>query len=169
MTEIREYASGDRAAVRSVHEAAFDGDAEARLVEALHDAGDALCSLVAVRDGAVVGHVLFSRLALVLDDAPVPAAALAPVAVEPALQLRGIGAALIRAGLDDLRRDGVAVVLVLGDPAYYARFGFDVALAAPVACPYAGPYLQGLELQPGALRTARRGRAIYAAPFAALG
>lgn len=168
MIAIREYVAADRAAVAMVHEAAFDGVGEADLVEALHACGAALVSLVAVRDEAVVGHVLFSRLDLMLDDRSVSAAALAPVGVTPSLQARGIGSALIHAGLEDLRRDGVAAVLVLGEPAYYGRFGFEPALAARIACPYAGPYLMGLELVPGTLRDATRGRAVYAAPFAAL-
>jgi len=57
---------------------------------------------------------------------------------------------------------------VLGDPAYYARFGFSQALAAPLASPYAGPHLQALALVPGTLSSARRGRIIYPPPFDAL-
>jgi putative acetyltransferase len=156
---IRPERPEDLPAVDRLRRAAFGGDAEARLVDALRGDG-AVLSLVADEDG-VVGHLMFSRLEM--DG--VRAAALAPVAVAPARQRRGTGSALIRDGLRRLREAGWEAVVVLGEPAYYARFGF--VPAPTIACPYSGPYLQGVELIPGALAVPRT--AVYAAPFARLG
>ena len=149
-----------------VHDAAFAGPAEGRLVDALRDSGlfSPDLSLVAVTAGGdVVGHVLFSRLDLEVDGRDVPAVALAPLAVLPCHQRIGIGTRLVREGLRRLEALRLEAVIVLGDPAYYARFGFSQALAAPLASPYAGPHLQALALSRGVLSGARRGRIIYPA------
>jgi putative acetyltransferase len=81
----------------------------------------------------------------------IPAAALAPLAVAPARQRRGIGSALVRRGLDVCRERGRAAVIVLGHPSYYPRFGFSAALARGFRAPYAGEAFMALELTPGAL------------------
>ena len=162
---IRPETPADADAIAAVHADAFGGPAEAMLVAELR-AGrfyDPALSLVAVDDGDVVGHVLFTPLE---TDGP-RAAALAPVGVVNRAQGRGIGAALINAGLESLKNDGCRVVVVLGDPAYYSRFGFDTALGTHVKCPYSGPYLAALELQPGALAGCTV-NAAYAPPFAKL-
>ena len=99
---IRSERPADAAAIRGVHDAAFAGPAEGRLVDALRDSGafSPDLSLVAVTaDGDVVGHVLFSRLDLEVDGRDVPAAALAPLAVLPCHQRTGIGTRLVREGL----------------------------------------------------------------------
>jgi putative acetyltransferase len=123
MTELRPERSEDIEAIREVLTTAFETPAEAGLVEALR-AGDAWLpdlSMVAVEDGTVVAHALLSRIILATADGAVPALALGPVAVRPEMQKRGYGSAVVRAALD--RRDDQLVV-VLGDPAYYGRFGF---------------------------------------------
>jgi putative acetyltransferase len=134
-TAIRAEMSADHGAVRRVHRLAFASEIEPRLVDALREAGDAVISLVAETEGEVSGHVLFSRL-----DAPMPALALAPVAVLPERQRQGIGSLLIREGLRQAQEAGWAAVFVVGEPAYYTRFGFDVEPARGFACPYAGEY-----------------------------
>src|SRR5262245_34040539 len=137
---IRGERPGDEAAIRHVHEAAFRGSAEGRLVDALRGAGlvSPEASLVAVAAGGeVVGHVLFSAIALEVDGRDVPAAALAPLAVLPACQRAGVGTRLVREGLVRLPALGYRAVIVVGDHAYYVRFGFSQALAAPLASPYA--------------------------------
>lgn len=161
MIAIRPERPEDAPAIRSILVAAFGGEDEARLVERLRADGDAALSLVAVEEGRVVGHVLFSRLA-----APFPALALAPLAVDPARQRSGIGAALVRAGVATAGREAWAGVFVLGEPAYYGRFGFRADLAAGFASPYAGPHLMGLALR-GSL-PARQGALVHAPAFAAL-
>jgi len=116
---IRSETSGDVAAIRIVEEVAFGRADEARLIDDLRDAGDSVFSLVAVDGDTVVGHVLFSRM-----KAPFPALALAPVAVQPEYRRTGIGSRLIQTGLRQLRRQGAAGCVVLGEPDYYQRFGF---------------------------------------------
>src|SRR3546814_21168484 len=102
--------------------------------------GDVLVSLVAEADGVIAGHVLFSRMAVEAAGATLSAAGLAPVSVAPGRQGQGIGAVLIRAGLDTLRERDVAISFVLGHPAYYPRFGYMADLAARFASPFAGPH-----------------------------
>lgn len=123
--KIRAYCEDDAEAVYHLHQHAFDGLDEADLVVRLHDEGAALLSQVMEEDGAVVGHILFS--ALKIDPAPSPArslAALAPMAVLPGYQRKGVGDALTRDSLEQLRAQGCDGVIVLGHPAYYPRFGF---------------------------------------------
>lgn len=142
MTEIAIEQSTDCTALRSVHEAAFGRVAEADLVDELRKGGWAEISLVAKVAGGVIGHVLFSRL-----DAPVRALALAPVAVRPERQRSGIGSKLIRAGLTLAAARGWEAVFVLGDPAFYQRFGFSLGLARGYESPYAGDYFMALMLR----------------------
>ena len=119
---IRDEQGADAAAVRALHCAAFAGSAEADLGAALTASRFNEISLVAIEEGAVVGHILFSRL-----EAPMPALALAPLAVDRELRRRGIGTVLVREGLARATEEGWGAVFVLGDPAYYARFGFNLA------------------------------------------
>jgi len=132
-------------------------------VDALRDGGYARLSLVAEVENAVVGHVLFSALTLSTDH---DALALAPVAVVPEYQRRGIGTGLITEGLRVLAAQGHEIVLVLGDPAYYARFGFSPELARRLEHPYPKEAFMALELVPGALRGVVGGVA-YPPPFEA--
>jgi putative acetyltransferase len=132
---VRPEATADQEAVHEVHRLAFASDVEPQLVDALRKAGEAVISLVAECEGDIVGHVLFSRLA-----APMPALALAPVAVVPDRQRQGVGSLLIREGLRQAQQGGWVAVFVVGEPTYYARFGFDANQARGYACPYAGEY-----------------------------
>jgi len=153
---IRAERDGDRGAIAAVHEAAFARPEEARLVDALRAGGKAVVSLVAVADGAagavIVGHVLFSPMTIEGLGAAA-CAGLAPVAVLPAYQRRGIGGALVRAGLDACRSAGHGAAVVLGDPAYYSRFGFVPARRFGLSSEYDAPAdaFMALELRPGAL------------------
>jgi putative acetyltransferase len=162
---IRAERIEDRDDVRAVLCAAFRGDLEAELVERLWADGDALVSLVAAEGhGTVVGHVLFSPLAIETQARRPTAAALAPLAVAPGRQRRGIGAALVLAGLEACRAKGIEAVVVVGDPAYYRRFGFSVAAAAALASPFAGEHCMALALAPG-LPERLEGRLRYARAF----
>lgn len=165
---VRSATGADAAAIDSVHEAAFGGDAEARLVRMLETDGDALLSLVARIEGATVGHIVFSRMAVIGDGAPITAAGLAPVGVLPPYQGLGIGSALIREGLARLPALGIALCFVLGHEDYYPRFGFSAESAARFASPYSGPHFMALALD-SALRLPERGVANYAPAFARLG
>lgn len=157
--ELRAETASDRAEIREVITAAFGRPDEADLVDALRAAGDVAVSLVAVEAGRIVGHVLFARL-----GAPFPALALGPVSVRPERQGRGIGSHLIRAGLEAAARAGCLGVFVLGEPGFYARFGFDRALAGGFESPYSGPYLTACAL--GGSLPVRTGRIDYPPAFA---
>lgn len=121
---IREERPEDRADVRRVNEQAFGQPGEADLVDALRAAGAVTLSMVAAAGADVIGHILFSPVALTSATRTFAAVGLGPMAVLPAWQRRGVGAALVRAGLDGLRDRGHQIVVVLGHPAYYPRFGF---------------------------------------------
>ena len=128
MIEIRTERFDEVAPVRRVHEQAFGRSAEASLVEVLRQANKALVSLVAVDQGPVVGHILFSAVSISTAPQRFQAVGLAPVAVLPAHQRIGIGSTLIREGLERCRQAGYAAVVVLGSPRYYSRFGFTRAI-----------------------------------------
>ncbi len=100
---------------------------EGAIINALRAAGALTLSLVAHEDGRAVGHIAFSPV--VISDGSTDWYGLGPVAVLPAMQGRGIGAALIQAGLDQLQARGAAGCVVMGDPAYYQRFGFETTPA----------------------------------------
>lgn len=146
---IRDERENDRAAVRAVHLAAFPGPQEAALVDALRVDADPVISLVAELDGAVVGHILFSPVSLVGEIEPLRLG-LAPLGVLPDEQGRGIGAALIEAGLERCRDLGAVGVVLLGDPGYYARFGFVAGSIFGLVYEPVGehPAFQALELAP---------------------
>lgn len=160
---IRPEGPSDAPAIAALLTRAFGGPAEAGLVAALRAAGDVAIALVAEdAGGAIAGHVLLSPM-----RAPFPALSLAPLAVAPDRQNAGVGAALVRAALARAEAEGWRGVFVLGDPAYYGRFGFTAAAAAGFASPYAGPAFQALGL--GGDLPARAGAAAHAPAFAALG
>jgi putative acetyltransferase len=128
--EIRPYRPEDAVAVREVHLKAFEGrEEEPRLVDLLHAAGAAPISLVAAEEpgGRILGHVLFSPVDLDEPPAALHLLGLAPVGVLPEEQGRGIGSRLIRAGLAACLAAGYDAVVVLGEPDYYSRFGFQRA------------------------------------------
>ena len=161
---VRGEAATDRAAVRRINELAFEGAAEADLVEALHRDGLVLASLVADVDGDTVGHILFSRMWVETPNGPVDAVCLAPVAVLPSHQRTGIGSALIVRGLDEMRVLGERAVIVVGHPAYYPRFGFEPAGPHGLTSPFPAEAFMAMELYPGALRDVS-GPARYPAAF----
>jgi putative acetyltransferase len=149
--DVRSENPHDRGAIRLIHEAAFGGPDEADLVGRLHDEGVVLASLVADREKQIVGHILFTRMSIEMDGGPVSAVALAPLAVLPEQQRRGIGGLLIRHGLDRLRGAGERIVIVVGHPDYYPRFGFSTDHARSLVSPFAVEAFMALELKPGAL------------------
>src|SRR5439155_1954228 len=116
------------------------------------DGGYVRLSLVAVQAGQVIGHLLFSELHIRTATQPVLALALAPLAVLPGFQRHGVGTLLMREGLRFCRSAGHRIVVVVGHPEYYPRFGFSGRLAEPLVSPFASPSWMALELEPGALR-----------------
>lgn len=163
---IREERCEDEAAVAAIVEQAFGRSLEAGLVSSLRREGAVALSLVAQQEGRVLGHVLFSPVIIEGDAEGFPAAALAPLSVLPAFQRLGIGSALVSAGLARCREIGFSRVLVVGDPAYYQRFGFSPAAAAGIRFPGDVPQeaFMALALEPGALEGCA-GTARYAPAF----
>lgn len=125
MIVVRPEAPADATGIRAVNELAFPTHAEARLVDALRTNGGLTLSLVAVDEGAIVGHVAFSPVTI---DGGGNAVGLAPMAVTPEHQRRGIGGLLIARGLE-LLSGRFACCVVLGHKAYYPRHGFVPASA----------------------------------------
>ena len=164
---IRPETIADRDAIRHVNRLAFGQDAEARLVDALRDGGFVRLSLVAEQAGRIVGHILFSDLAIVTEKGTVPALALAPMAVVPESQNQGVGSVLVRRGLDTCRENGHRIVIVVGHPEFYPRFGFSHELASRLESPYAGEAFMAAELVKGTL-DGIRGRVVYPPPFASV-
>ena len=127
MIEIRNETSDDISAIREVNERAFGGAAEARLVDMLRAANMAGISLVALQEGHVVGHILFSPITVAHAPEDFRGVGLAPTSVLPEFQNKGIGSALVRDGLEAGKRAGYDAVVVLGHPKSYPRFGFTQA------------------------------------------
>lgn len=125
--DIRKETPADIVTIRDITNAAFEAtkgtqSIEARIIDGLRAAGALPLSLVAVQGGEVIGHVAFSPVTI--DGVDHGWLGIGPVAVRPDHQSRGVGLALIRAGLAQLRADDAAGCVVLGNPAYYLRFGF---------------------------------------------
>ncbi len=154
----------DREQIRLVNEAAFGRRDEADLVDALRNEGAVLVSLVADLENRVVGHILFSRMWIETAGERIPAVALAPVAVSREHQRRGIGGKLIERGLDLLRSEAERIVIVLGEPEYYSRFGFSTEKARGLASPFPPEAYMAMELHAGALDGVR-GKVRYANAF----
>lgn len=167
MINVRPATPADASAIEAVHRAAFSGESEAKLAGALVSSAPDTISVVAEKDGKVVGHALLSPMTLTFQDRSVRTLALAPVGVLPEHQRERAGAALIQDALGRAAGAGWEAVVVLGDPAYYERFGFAAASVAAIESPYAGPHLMGLELKAGALKGAG-GKMSYPAAFNAL-
>ncbi len=145
---IRVAGPDDRDAIYRLVASAFGRSDEAELVARLRADNDMVLELVSVV-GAVNGNIVFSRLGV--EPVTIRIAALAPVSVLPDCQNAGIGGALIREGLARCRAMGFDAVAVLGDPAYYRRFGFTRRAARSLTCVYSGDAYQALALRDGAL------------------
>jgi len=124
MFEVRDEKPEDYDAIRRVNELAFKGKSEADLVDALRDSGDDIISMVALQDDKVVGHILFSPVSIENGEDSNTAMGLGPISVLPEHQRQGIGSRLVKVGLGECKANGCPVVVVLGHPEYYPRFGF---------------------------------------------
>lgn len=161
---IRPETPADREGIADVNRLAFGQPDEARLVEELRTGGFVRVSLLAEVNSRILGHILFSDLPIVSEHRTTAALSLAPLAVLPEYQRQGIGQSLVKAGLATCRKLGHRIVIVLGDPQYYARFGFSPKLAEPLESPFAGGSFMALELVSGSLSNVA-GRVTYPRPF----
>ena len=161
---IRCENANDQSAVRTVNESAFGGPDEADLVDRLRKEGAVILSLVAETKEQIVGHILFSRMWIDSQGASLAAVALAPLAVSPFHQRKGIGGTLIRDGLAWLRDRGERIVLVLGHPDYYRLFGFSTERARSLTSPFPPDAFLAAELS-GAALVEIRGKVRYPDAF----
>jgi putative acetyltransferase len=164
---IRRATSADWPAIVDINDSAFGGPGESALIGALERSGRPVISLVALADGVPSGHIFFSPVRIQSPGPPIPAAALAPMAVSPRFQRRGIGSQLVDAGLRECADEAYQVVVVVGHPHFYRRFRFSPAAGAGLASVYsdAGDAFMALELTAGVLR-GRTGVVEYPAEFA---
>ena len=134
--EIRREGPSDVSQVRHVNELAFQGSTEANVIDRLRETCPDFNSYVAVADGRIVGHVLFTPAWLESPYGRIYGMGLAPLAVLPNFQNQGIGGKLIWDGLFKMQEAGWPFVIVLGHPRYYPRFGFEIASKYGVRCEY---------------------------------
>jgi putative acetyltransferase len=125
--ELRPERASEAAAIEALVAAAFlkaphTSHTEQYIVNALRSAGQLAVSLVAEDAGAIIGHVAVSPVAV--SGGATRWYGLGPISVAPARQREGIGSRLMKAALDELKRQGAAGCVLLGDPHYYRRFGF---------------------------------------------
>jgi len=131
---IRAEHRDDIEAIRALNFAAFGRPQEGGLVDALRANGGISLSLVATIDERLVGHILYSPVSIGCNDKETAGAGLGPMAVVPERQRKCIGAELIRAGNEKLKRLGCPFIVVLGHPEYYPRYGFRPAGAHAIRC-----------------------------------
>jgi putative acetyltransferase len=141
IVNIRDEQAGDHAAIRRLLTETFGGESEAKLVDSLRADGDLAIALVADIEGEIAGYAAMSAL-----RSPPRSLALAPVAVAPARQRQGVGSALIEETLRRARAAEGCMVFVVGDPEYYARFGFSADAARSFDSTYAGEHFMAIAL-----------------------
>lgn len=163
---VRPEKPEDIPAIRIVNEQAFGRAAEADLVDALRQNGKAPISLVAEDNGRIVGHILFSPVTVETGERELAGVGLAPMAVLPEFQNRGVGSLLVKDGLERCREAGHTFAVVLGHSHYYPRFGFTPASRFGIKCEYEVPdeNFMAIELREGALRN-QAGMARYQPEF----
>ena len=166
--ETRAERETDLDSVRAVNTSAFETPSEANLVEALRKQATPIVSLVAEEGDDIIGHIMFSPVSL-SGHPDLKVIGLAPMAVMPAHQRKGIGSALVRAGLEQCKQLGFVAVVVLGHPEYYPRFSFSPSSRFGIECEYDVPdeVFMAMELQPNALHGST-GKVKYHAAFSSL-
>jgi putative acetyltransferase len=166
--QVRHERAGDEEAIRDVNDKAFGQSDESRIVDTVRAGGHAALSLVAVVDHRIVGHILFTPVEIERGASAHRAFGLGPMAVLPACQRQGIGSALVQSGLRECTRLGGGIVVVVGHPAFYRRFGFRRAVACGLRLDFEVPdeAFMVMELTPGSL-AAVRGLVRYVPAFGA--
>ena len=166
--DIRHETPDDYHAVRDVNLAAFETPAEADLIDRIRHTPQYIpaLSLVAIVDGVITGHALFSEIAIERQTGNLRALALGPIAVLPAYQRQGIGTRLIETGHQQAAERGYPFVVLLGHPEYYPRFGYVPAGPYGLSVPWDVPpeAFMVCELVPGSLESVA-GQVRYAEPF----
>jgi putative acetyltransferase len=169
---IRPERLSDHSTVYAINAEAFETDAEAGLVDALRMQASPIVSLVAEigdhDESLIVGHILFSPVAL-SGHTDFAIMGLAPMAVLPEYQHKGIGSALIYAGIEACKKLDIQALIVLGHPEYYPKFGFISSTRFGIASQYSVPddVFMAMELEPNSLE-GRSGVVSYHSAFDAL-
>ena len=167
--DIRSEEAGDEEGVRQVLRSSFRRDAEVTLVDQLRSHDKATISLVAICDGEVVGHVMFSPITVQYAFAGFRGLGLGPIGVRQEYQNNGIGVMLVQRGIETCREMSIDVVFVLGNPDFWGRFGFTEARQYGLSSEYnAESSFLVLELNPQSIKRLR-GVVRYAEEFAACG
>jgi len=163
---IRPETPEDKTSIHYANQEAFSRNQEADLVDKLRKRGVLTISLVAVLDTAIVGHIAFSPVEIASEKSSFGALALAPMAVLPPYQNKGIGSQLVTAGLQECLRLGHEIIIVLGHPNYYPRFGFVPAYSKGIGCEFEVPHEAWMivELKQGAL-AGRQGKVKFQPEF----
>jgi putative acetyltransferase len=155
MTVIRSEQNKDSEAIHEVNRLAFGQEEEALLVQRIRESSHFIpeLSLVASQEGKIVGHILFSKIHIETVEGKKSVLSLAPMAIHPEFQNQGIGSKLVREGLKRCRNLGHEIVIVVGHPHYYPRFGFVPAGQKGLKAPFPVPdeAFMVLELTPKAL------------------
>ncbi len=162
---IRTETEKDQTAIQEINHSAFETFAEAVLVDTLREQCHPIISLIAEEGRKLVGHIMFSPVTLT-GFSNLKIMGLAPMAVLPNYQQKGIGSALVQAGLDRCKKLGFGAVVVLGHTNYYPKFGFIPAARFEIDCEYDVPEdaFMVIELQPSYLAGAK-GRVKYHSAF----
>ncbi|MBU8922225.1 MAG: N-acetyltransferase [Bacteroidales bacterium] len=139
--KVRPELEKDFNTIRSITRAAFDNEEEPDLIEAIRESSYYIpeLSLVAETGGKVTGYIMFSRINVVGDNGDMEVLSLAPMAVIPDMQNRGIGSRLLRKGIEKCRELGHRIIIVIGHPEFYPRFGFVPARDAGFEVPFDVP------------------------------
>ena len=152
MLRVRREQPTDIPAIRKINERAFNGLVEVHLVDLLREASKATISLVATFDDKLVGHILFSPVTIEFNPKNLKGLGLAPIAVLPEHQKQGIGSRLVTQGLEESRKKGYDLVVVLGHVSYFPLFGFKRASLYGLSNEYdVDESFMALELKEGAL------------------
>ena len=151
---IRAEEKSDIDGIWKVNTEAFETSEEANIVNALRNSGVTHISLVYENNGGLAGHILFTPVELIGDTSGLKLMGLAPMAVTPSLQNKGIGSSLIKAGIQDCINDGYDAIVVLGHPDYYPKFGFVPSVKYGIKSEYDVPddVFMVLELKENALK-----------------
>ncbi len=162
---IRAETEKDKTAIQEINQSAFETCAEATLVDTLREQCHPIISLIAEEDREVVGHIMFSPVTL-NGSSDLKIMGLAPMAVLPKYQRKGIGSALVQSGFDECKKLGFGAVVVLGHTKYYPKFGFISATRYGIDCEYDVPEeaFMVLELEPSYL-TRAKGKVKYHSAF----
>jgi putative acetyltransferase len=140
MSIIRREQPQDVPAIQQVNIRAFGRDQEASVVDKLRKNCNSILSLVALTNGKVVGHILFSPAVIEGKHGKLVGTGLAPLAVLPEYQRKGIGTQLMQTGISRIKEGGCPYIIVIGHQEYYARFGFEEAGRFGISCEWNVPY-----------------------------